>query len=332
MTSETLSQHDISRLLDGGTGATPNAAVATDIQVYDWRRPHRVSRERLRTVEAMYERLVKGLETWLVTRLRGSVEVRLQSLEQFSFGEFSLSLPMPCSSFIFDIAGTGQQGVIDIGPELSTYVVDRLFGGEGGGTALTRALTPIERMAVRSIADKVAILLQDTWKDHAPMALSVTGFESAPESLQVIGRDDPVLVANVEFAAGTVNSLMMICLPFAVLDTFVAAHSRQQVAAPSASVAEREASRHRSEAAVRASKVPLTARLPDFHLSMRDIAQLEVGRVIPTGISKDARVIVRAGSQERFIGHPGRVSGNLAIRILDAVSTAYPSPDSRTSE
>ncbi len=332
MSSETLSQRDISRLLDGGTGATPNSAVATDIRVYDWRRPHRVSRERLRTVEAMYERLVKGLETWLVTRLRGSVEVRLQSLEQFSFGEFALSLPMPCSSFIFDIAGTGQQGVIDIGPELSTYVVDRLFGGEGGGTALTRALTPIERMAVRSIADKVAAMLQDTWKDHAPMALSVTGFESAPEALQVIGRDDPVLVANMEFSAGTVSSLMMICLPFAVLDTFVNAHSRQQVAAPSATVAERDASRHRSEAAVRASRVPLTARLPDFHLSMRDIAQLEVGRVIPTGISKDARVIVRAGSQERFIGHPGRVSGNLAIRILDAVSTAYPSPDSRTSE
>jgi len=332
MATETLSQNDIDRLLGGSARLTPHTAAAMDIQAYDWKRPHRVSKERLRTLESKYERLVKGLETWLVTRLRGPVEVRLQSVEQFSFGEFSMSLPMPCSSFIFDIAGTGQQGVIDIGPELSTYVVDKLFGGEGTGNALSRALTPIERLAVRSIADKVAAMLQDTWQDHVPMSLSVTGFESAPEALQVIGRDDPVLVANVEFSAGNVSSLMMICLPFAVLDSFVNAHTQQRVAPSSASVADRDANRQRSEAAVRASKVPLTARLPDFQLSMRDIAQLEVGSVIPTGIPKDARVIVRAGAQERFIGHPGRVSGNLAIRILDAVPSASLSPDSRTSE
>jgi flagellar motor switch protein FliM len=40
---------------------------------------------------------------------------------------------------------------------------------------------------------------------------------------------------------------------------------------------------------------------------------------------------VRAGSQERFIGHPGRVSGNLAIRIVDAVPSTSSSSDSRTS-
>jgi flagellar motor switch protein FliN len=52
---------------------------------------------------------------------------------------------------------------------------------------------------------------------------------------------------------------------------------------------------------------------------MRDLAQVTEGSIIPTGIPKDARVIVRAGSQERFIGHPGRVNGNLAVRIVDAL-------------
>ncbi len=336
MASETLSQHDIDRLLGGGGGGgtgrlTPHSAAAMDVQVYDWRRPHRVSKERLRTLEAMYERLVKGLEAWLVSRVRGQIEVRLQSVEQFSFGEFTLSLPMPCSSFIFDIVGTGQRGVIDIGPEFSTYIIDRLFGGEGGGSALTRALTPIERMAVRSVADRIAASLQEIWQDHVPMEIGISGFESSPEILQVVNRDDPVLVANVEFSAGNVSSLVLICLPFSVLDKFFTSSGQQRSALLSTSDAEREATRQRSEAALRATKVPLTARLPDFQLSMRDIAMLEVGSVIPTGIPKDARVIVRAGSQERFIGHPGRVAGNLAIRILDAVPSVSSSPDSRTS-
>jgi len=333
MANETLSQNDIDRLLAGSSGAsrsTPGGVPGVDVQIYDWRRPHRISKERLRSLEAMYERLVKELETWLVSRVRGQIEVRLQSVEQFSFGEFALSLPMPCSSFIFDVVGTGQRGVVDVGPELSTFLIDRFFGGEGTGSALTRILTPIERLAVRGVADRIASLLQEIWTDHVPMEINVSGFESSPEMLQVVDRDDPVLVANVEFSAGNVSSLVLICLPLSVLDKFLSSSGTKRASPLSTSDAEKESTRQQSEAALRATKVPLTARLPDFQLSMRDIARLDVGSVIPTGLSKDARVIVRAGTQERFIGHAGRVSGNLAIRILDAVPSAFPSPDTRT--
>ncbi|WP_337171998.1 FliM/FliN family flagellar motor switch protein [Gemmatimonas aurantiaca] len=330
MTSETLSQTDIDRLLGGTARGLPTAAVGLDVQVYDFRRPHRVSKERLRTLEAMYERLVKGLEAWLISRVRGQIEVRLQSVEQFSFGEFTLSLPMPCSSYIFDIAGTGQKGVIDVGPEFSTYIVDRLFGGEGTGSALTRALTPIERMAVRNVADKITALLQEIWQDHVSMDLNITGFESSPEILQVVNREDPVLVANVEVNTGSVSSLLLLCLPFSVLDKFFTSSGQQRLALLSTNEQERDLTRQRSEAALRATKVPLIARLPDFQLSMRDLAQVTEGSVIPTAIPKDARVLIRAGTQERFIGHAGRVNGNLAVRIVDALPTA-PTPDSRTS-
>jgi flagellar motor switch protein FliM len=142
MSSDTLSQFDIDRLLGGaGSAPTPTAGAAfgasaqgmgpeTEMSVYDFRRPHRVSKERLRTLEAMYERLCKSLEAWLVSRVRGQVELRLQSVEQFSFGEFTLSLPTPCATYIFDIKGTGGvQGVIDIGHEFAYFLIDRLFSG-----------------------------------------------------------------------------------------------------------------------------------------------------------------------------------------------------------
>ena len=91
--------------------------------------------ERFRTLEAMYGRLVKSFEGWLMGRVRGVVDLKLQSVEQISFGEYVLSLPPSCNSFILDIkdrAGddaVGEQGVIDIGRELAYYLVDRLFGG-----------------------------------------------------------------------------------------------------------------------------------------------------------------------------------------------------------
>jgi flagellar motor switch protein FliM len=272
----------------------------------------------------MYERLTKGLESWLVARIRGQVEVRLISVEQFSFGEFTLSQPMPCSAFIFDIADTGMKGVIDIGPELCTYLVDRLFGGTGAGRPLSRALTPIERMAVRSVADRIATLLEDIWREYVNLDLNITSFESSPEMLQVINREDPVLVANLEFNTSAVSSLVVICLPFSVLDRFFTASSKQRLALHSTNEVDREAARQRSEAAVRVTNVEVSASLPTFRMSLGQLAQLTEGMVIPTTISKDAPILVRTGGQERFLGKAGRANGKVAVRILEATHPAPP--------
>jgi flagellar motor switch protein FliM len=331
MANDTLSQVDIDRLLGGSAKLTPRSTAKLDVQVYDFRRPHRVSKERLRTLEAMYERLVKSLEGWLISRVRGQMEIRLQSVEQFSFGEFTLSLPTPCSSFIFDIAGTGQKGVIDVGQEFAYYIIDKVFGGDGMAPPPMRALTPIERMAVRTVADKVSGLLQEIWQDHAPLEIEISAFESSPEILQVINREDPVLVANVEITAGNQSSLLLICLPFSVLDKFFNSTGTERAAPTPGQDAEREASRLKSESLLRATKVPMQARLPEFQIALGDLSKLQVGAVIPTGIPKDARVILRAGTQERFIGHPGRVGGHVAVRILDAVQQAPTASDNRTN-
>lgn len=325
MSTGRLSKDDIDRLL--GTNKGGGAAAGANANLYDFRRPNRVSKERLRILEAMYERLGKSLEAWLIPRVRRQVEVRLQSFTQFAFREFTLSLPEPCSSFTFDILGTGQKGAIDIGAECSTFIIDRVFGGEGSAISLTRALTPIERMAVRSVADKIAGLLQEVWQDHCPMECTISGYESSPEMLQVVNREDPVLVANMEFTTGNISSMLLICLPAAVLDKFFTSSLQQRSAMLSTSEEERDATRQHSEATLRATRVPITARLPDFRISMRDLALVQEGVIIPTGIPKDSRILVQASTQERFIGHPGRVNGSLAVRILDAV----PSFDTLTS-
>src|SRR5688500_5725198 len=191
MSSDMLSQFDIDRLLGGAGAAVPAAApsalggfggsggpgggIEQEVTAYDFRRPHRISKERLRTLEAMYERLCKSLEGWLVSRARGHVELRLQSVEQFSFGEFTLSLPTPCASYVFDVKGSGGvQGVIDVGHEFAYFLIDRLFGGSGQPSMPGRALSPVERLAVRTGAERLAQLLEEIWFDHVPLELNVT--------------------------------------------------------------------------------------------------------------------------------------------------------------
>lgn len=322
MSSETLSQSEIDLLLR--RGATPAPVVAAthgspDIQVYDFRRPSRVSKEKLRALEAMYERLVKSLEGWLIGRVRGQIELQLQGIEPFSFGEFIFSLPTPCAAYLFNIADSGgQQGVIDIGHEFAYFLVDRFFGGgSGGSTTMDRSLTPIERMAVRSVAERMTAQLQEVWHDHVSMELELAGFESFPEIIQAVNREDPVLVANIEVRSGEMTSLVLICLPFAVLDKFFAGTTHRRINTIAGSEREREVSRGLTESSLRAAHVQVAARLPAFQLPLRALSNLHVGGILTTGIERDATIEVRVSGQRRFTAAAGKVGQKLAMRVLE---------------
>ncbi len=329
---DAISQSDIDSLLGGAVTAAASAAAGraagafgdpdAEAQPYDFRRPHRVSKERLRTLEAMYERMVKALEGWLISRVRGQVELRLQSVEQFAFGEFVMSHPSPCASYVFDVRQSGgAQGVVDVGHEFAYFLIDRLFGGSGQTAMPGRTLSPVERLAVRTVAERACQLLEEIWRDHVPLELAVTGFESSPEILQVANREDPVLVANVEVVAGNGSSLLMLCLPFAVLEKFFQGGAQRRVGGVAGGEAERDEARLRTERALRATPVTVSARLPDFRLTLRDLGALAPGQVLDTGIARDAELTVLVGGQARFTGSAGRVGRRLAVRLQDAVAT-----------
>jgi flagellar motor switch protein FliM len=327
LSTETLSQAAVDSLLNQSLGiaASPAAerAAEPEARLYDFRRPHRVSRERLRTLEAMYNQLVRSLEGWLISRVREQVELTLEGVEQFTFSEFTMALPTPCTSYIFE-TNEQQQGIIDFGPELVVFLVDRLFGGSGKPVPPDRAVTPIERMAVKSVADRAVVLLQEVWRDHIPMEMSITGFESMPEILQGARGDESVLVATIRAQMAGVESLLMICLPFTLLERFFAGARDRKMNRSSGA---REDSRHETEATLRSTAVPISARLPAFPLELGELARLGPGSVLSTGLSTRSELEVRVNNQPRFRGAVGRVGSNLAVRILDElVGAADSSP------
>ena len=326
MSNDTLNQSEIDRLLGGGGGSALDFAASgrrpapaqQEVQRYDFRRPHRISKERLRTIEAMYERMVKNLESYLMSRVRGQVEMRLQSVEQFSFGEFTLSLPTPCCSYILDINGhNGLQGVIDFGTDFSFFLVDRLFGGGSAPTVLDRPLTALEQDAVRIVADRGASIVRDVWNEVIPIELQISGFEASPEILQVCAREDPVLVANIEITAPNISSLIMICLPFASLEDYFTSADTRRVSSTARSEEELRAQRAQTEKSLRHTSVAVAARLPEFRLSMKDLSQLAPGSVINTGLSAHTLLSITVAGQPRLVATAGRAGGKLAARIAD---------------
>ena len=329
--SQALAQDDIDRILRPSS-APPERKRANqgdvDVQIYDFRRPRRVSLERMRTLEVMYERLVKSLEGWMMARVRGQIELHLQSVDQITFGEYLLFLNSPCCSYLVGIKDAGgQQGVIDFGLELSYFLIDRLFGGSGDPTILDRALSPIERMALRVVAERVLVQVQEVWQDLLPLDMTLAGFESVPEILQACTREDSVLVVNIGAAFSGKTGTISMCLPLAVLEQFFASsptgnHTIQSVGSEEELLANRDA----TEVQLRATRVPVTARMGEFRVSLSQLASLHVGMVLPTGIVTDAPIQIIIGSTPRFQGSGGRVGRRLAVRVQDPIDAPKGAP------
>jgi len=324
MGSETLSQQEIDLLFSGAAPTEPKRprrASATDVQLYDFHRPNLISKDRLRTLEAMYGLLVKSVEGWLAGRTRGHVELELLGVEQFSFGEFVLSLPNPSASYVYDLAGSsGRQAVIDIGRDFAFFLVERLLGGGGPPILQDRALTPLERMLVRLVADHVASALGEVWTDHIPMELTLNRFESLPEMIQIANPEDPVLVGNIKVDAGGVVSVVLLCLPFAVLEKFFTGSGSKRLLQLGGTEQERALDRTNAAASLRAARLPLSIRLPAFTAPLRALADLRPGGQLATGLPTNVLAEVLVAGQPRFRGAIGGSNGRYALRVLDLVT------------
>lgn len=322
ITSESLSQDEIDLLFTGGGDDAPEPRQrkqGLEVQVYDFRRPARISKDRKRSLEAIYGLLTKSLEGWLTGRVRDPISLELQSVEELTFGEFMLALPSPCASFILDVKGTGQQGVIDFGHEFAFFIVDRFLGGAGQPAVLERSLTPTERLLARLVAERVAVQLAEVWQDHVKMDLEISGFETIPEMLQVANREDPVLVANLNISIGDLNSPLLLCLPFSVLEKFFTSTGPRKIQMAQGTAEERAAERQSLEESLRSARIPVQARFRESRITLRELAALKEGSVLQTNLGTDAELVVMISGQERFSGVPGRVGKKLAARLVGSV-------------
>lgn len=298
-----------------GTGAPPVAAA----EPYDFRRPNRLPRERLRILEAIHDRFATAFEAWMTARARRPVTLTVTRVEQCTFGDFTRGLATPCAAFGFDLKDAdGQRGVVDVDHALAYLLVDRLFGGTAEPAIPGRALTPIERLTVRTFIERVLATLGDAWQDHLRLAFELTTFESAPDMVQVLRRDDPVLVTAFAFAFDDSTSSLTVCLPFAAVETFFSSGDDRRVAERVVPPAERAANREVAERSLRRSTVDVVARFPAVDVPLRQLVGLGPGQVLAIGLPTQTPLTVLVSGKPRFRAAPGRIRNNVAVRLLDA--------------
>jgi flagellar motor switch protein FliM len=318
--AKVLSHEQVQALLSAATatsGTDTQAMDASAVVRYNFRRPDRVTKEQIHSLQYLHDRFARNVSTSLSAYLRTMTEVGVVSVEQFSYSEFLALLAGPTAFYALAIPPFQELGALEITPPIAFAMVDRMLGGGGRTTAPNRALTDIEQNVVDSVVKLLLEALTETWRPIVDLAFGIRGRETRPQMLQVAAPNETVLMIVFDFKIGETRGFANLCLPATIVEStqghFAQAWHRQR-REPTA--AERGWV-HQNLARV---GVDLSA-LIEARVSTRDLLTMSPGDVLSLGVPMHRPIELRVGSTPKFLGRLGVDDGRIAVRIEHQSST-----------
>jgi flagellar motor switch protein FliM len=324
---DVLDQSEVDALLaavdSGDVGHSPRSPQAygsqgtaqVDVQVYDFKRPERVSKDQMRALEALHEGFGRNFGAALSGYLRTIIEVSVAHIEQLTYSEFIHSLPNPTCFNLLKAEQLDGQLCLEISPLIIYPIIDRLLGGSNADLFIPqRPLTQIEQRLVQRITDRATHHLSEAWSNLTPVTFSVNDFESNPQLVQIVPPNETVVVVGFELKMGNRAGTMSLCIPYNVIEPIMGVLAAQNWFSYQRKGGQddhlKKLTRNVSNA-----RVEMRAFLAQTTITLNDLMALQVGDVITTDKPSERDVLVQIEGKNKFLGQVGQFRGGRAIRV-----------------
>lgn len=327
--ADVLSQNEIDNLLSEMTSGSVDVDDVLsgridkgDISSYDFRRPNRISKNQVRTLQTVHESFAEVFGYFLVSKLQTVVSISVTSVDQLFYSEFILSVANPSCLYVFDIEGTDGSGILEVSPQLALTIVERLLGGSAETQAKSRSITPIEQAVIRGIVEHGLSDLRNSWQSIADLHFKYQRLEMEADFVQIAPSSEIVVVVSFDVNIGVHSYLMNLCFPTFALEEVLARLNRQQV---TANLGRTTLKRQRENMQIMKQQMsttylPIKAELGNAGITLRELLQLQVGDVIKLDKRINQEIEVFIGRRRKLAGRPGSVEGKKAVRITRQLS------------
>ena len=235
---------------------------------------------------------------------------------------------MPCRTFIEKV-GTSYLVSLRLGPQadiallqidsmLLFPVVDRLLGGSGGASELTRDVTEIEDQIAKEFVRLICRELQAAWQVfNVSVALET---RQAPSHVQkLFSASDNALVFSFSVNMQSAGGDFQLMLPVSALGAFLG----------STTVPEPEHLRKSTMSSKFADKL-LGASfgtelvLPGGRVPANDLLNLSVGKILLLGVPVRTPAVLKIDGHDSFQAVPVRSGNHRGAQLLDRLPQIHP--------
>jgi flagellar motor switch protein FliM len=330
MSDDVLSQEEVESLLSAmerrETDVVADAAIGRvryrdKISPYDFKRPERVGKEQMRSLQTMHEAFGRNFGAALSALLRTIVELKLTSVDQLTYSEFVFSLENPTCFNLINAKPLEGQLILDINLSLLFPIIDRLLGGGSDPAPPTRRpLTEIELRLVSRITDLFCKEMKHAWENVLDLDLSIDRVESNPQLVQIVPPNEVVVLISFELTLGEARGMMNFCIPFNAIEriaTRLSANSWVSYGNKKATPENIE----RISTQLNGAIVDVVVELAETSISTSDLIGLRVGDIIATEKDVERPLIVSVEGRPKFHAQPGAFKGRKAIQVIGTIGS-----------
>lgn len=294
-------------------GGSAGTTMATDRTVayepYDFRRPDKLSKDQLRTLQMLHETFARMAASSLSAYLRTPVNIELISFEQVPYEEYLRSINQSVFT-IMSLQPLSGQAVLEVEFELIFTIIDRMLGGAGKAIKRT-VLTEIERPLVQQTVERLFGALKTAWEGVVVVNPLTEGMETSSQFVQVAPPSDIVVTILFEVRVGEQRGAMSLCIPYLVLKPVAAKLSAQKWFA-SGTRRVTEHTRRELCHQVQHSSVECQVRLGKARIAVQDLLKLAVGDVVRLDQPTNQDLVFLVGNVPKLHGRPA-LSGNKVV-------------------
>lgn len=322
--TEILSQDEIDSLLTAiSTGEVePEEVTPTEqrkVKIYDFRRPDKFSKDQIRTLQMMHESFARLTTTALSAQLRALVGVHVASVDQLTYEEFVRSIPNPTTLAVVNMDPLKGSAVLEIDPSITFTIIDKLFGGTGEPTKISRELTDIELSVMEGIVVRILGNLREAWSNVIDLRPRLGNIETNPQFAQIVPPSEMVVLITLETKVGDVEGMTNLCLPYITIEPVISKLSAQYWFS---SVRKGATDENLQIIQNRLENVSLdvVAEIGSVMVSMQEVLNLTVGDVIKLPKTKtDSDMTLKIEGRNKFKCRPGMVGNRVSVQIGEKI-------------
>jgi len=282
-------------------------------QPYDFRRPIKLSREHVRTLQIAFETYGRSCATLLTTRLRTVSHVTLLAIEQLTYDEYLATLSNP--TIVASVTAEPLAGTMLFELSLGTAMasIDHLLGGPGG-TQPERTLTDVEVPLLRGLLERMLGELRYGFESLVEIRPKLGAIEYNPQFLRVLAPSDAVVVASFEMKVGAEECAASICIPFSSI--FPVLQVDDDVVLSDAERTVRRTAYQNLSQTLGMAAIDVAVRFDSIRMRTADIVGLSPGDVVPLthSVSRPLAITVNEATLAHAV--PGNQGSRLACLVV----------------
>ncbi|MGE0306577.1 MAG: flagellar motor switch protein FliM [Acidimicrobiia bacterium] len=285
------------------------------VRPFDFRRPNKLNRDHVRTLEIVQETFARQFTTVLSSSLRAVSNVTVESIEQLSYDEYVRATPNPTYLSVLSVSPLPGVALFQLPLQISFAAVDMLLGGHGKGNDFSRPLTDIEVTLLRDLMSRVLSELRYAFESVVEFDPTVVQVESNPQFAQVAAPSDMIVVTTFDVRINSANGRATLAFPYGSLTPVLDSFTGNVVMAERDAHIVETARAHLRERVIEAP-VDVSVQFDPIFLTSGEIVSLRPGDVIPLGQSVSSALTVAVANSPTFIGRPARRGKRLACQII----------------